>query len=86
MGIRFLWEEVRYHADMGGGLVGGYVASVDGKQCVRSFEVFPTLHESSEFSAGRFAPGGAVLAVNASGEEVADMCFYASGWVHDRVG
>ena len=31
MGIGFLWSEVRYHADMGGGLVGGYVASVDGE-------------------------------------------------------
>ena len=44
IGIGFLWSEVRYHADMGGGLVGGYVASVDGEQCVRSFNVFPTLH------------------------------------------
>ena len=46
---------------------------------------FPTLHESSKFSAGRFAPGGSVLAVDASGEEVADTCFCAGGWVHDRV-
>ena len=86
MGIRFLWAEVRYHSDMGGGLVGRYVVSVDGKQCVRSFDVFPTLHESSKFSAGCFAPGGAVLAVNASGEGVADTCFCAIGWVHDCVG
>ena len=86
MGIRFLWEEVRYHADIGGGIVGGYAVYVDGEQCVCSFDVFLTLHQSSEFSAGRFAPGGAVLAVNASGKEVADMCFCASGWVHDRVG
>ena len=86
MGIRFLWAEFRYHADMGGGLVGGYVVSVDGEQCVRSFDVFSTLHDSSEFSAVCFAPGGVVLAVNASGEEVADTCFCASGWVHDRVG
>ena len=71
---------------MGGGLVGGYVVSVDGKQFVCSFDVFPTLHQSSEFSAGRFAPGGAVLAANASGEEVVDTCFCASGWVHDCVG
>ena len=81
-----MWSEVRYHADMGGGLVVGYVVSVDGKQCVRSFEVFPTLHVSSEFFAGRFAPGGAVLAVKVSGEEVTDTCFCASGWVHDCVG
>ena len=67
-------------------LVGGYVVSVDGEHCVRSFDVFPTLHESSEFSAGRFVPGGAVLAANASGKEVADTCFCASGRVHDRVG
>ena len=86
MGIRFLWEEFRYHADIGGGIVGGYAVSVDGEQCVRSFDVFLTLHQPSELSAGRFAPGGAVLDVNASGEEVADMCFYASGWFHDRVG
>ena len=86
MGIRFLWAEVRYHADMGGGLVGGYVVSVDGKQFVCSFDVFPTLHQSSEFSAGRFAPGGAVLAVNVSGEEFADTRFCASDLVHDRVG
>ena len=72
MGIEFLWSEVRYHADMGGGFVGGYVASVDGKQCLSSFNVFPTLHESFEFSAGCFTPGGDVLAVNASGEEVVD--------------
>ena len=70
---------------MGGGLVGGYIASVDGKQCVCSFDVFPTLHESSEFSAGRFAPGGAVLATDASGEEVVDTCFCAGGWFHERV-
>ena len=44
MGIGFLWSKFRYHADMGGGLVGGYVASVDGEQCVRYFDVFPTLH------------------------------------------
>ena len=85
MGIRFLWAEVLYHEDMGGGLVGGYVVSVDGEQCVFNFDVFPTLHESSEFFAGRFSPGGDVLAVNASVEEVADTCFCASGWVHDRV-
>ena len=42
--IVFLWSEVCYHADMGGVLVGGHVASVDGEQCVRSFDVFPTLH------------------------------------------
>ena len=71
---------------MGGGLVVGYVVSVDGEQCVISFDVFPTLHESSELSAGHFAPGGAVLAVNASSKEVADTCFCASGWVHDHVG
>ena len=85
MGIRFLLAEVRYHADMGCGLVGGYVASVDGEHCVRSFDVFPTLHKSSEFSVGRFAPGGVLLAVNASGKEVADTCFCAGDWVHDRV-
>ena len=45
---------------------------------------FPTLHELSEFSAGRFVPGGAVLAVNVSGKEVADTCFCDGGWVHDR--
>ena len=72
MGIRFLWAEVRYHADMVSSLVGGNVVSADGKQCVRSFDVFPALHQSSELSAGLFVPGGAVLAVNASGEEVAD--------------
>ena len=71
---------------MGGGLVGGYVVYVDDKQCVCSFDVFPNFPESSELFAGCFAPGGAVLAVNASGEEVADMCFCAIGWVHDRVG
>ena len=86
MGIRILWAEVRYHADMGCGLAGGYVVSVDGKQYVRSFDVFLTLHESSELSAGRFAPGGAVLAVNVSGKEVADTCFCVSGRVHDRFG
>ena len=80
-----MWSEVRYHTDVGGGLVGGYVASMDGEQCVCSFEVFPTLHEPSKFFAGRLAPGGAVLAVNASGEEVADTCFCAGGWVQDRV-
>ena len=32
------------------------------------------------------SPGGAVLAVNASGEEVVDTCFCASGRVHDCVG
>ena len=85
MGIDFLWLEVRYHADMGGGLVGGYVASVDGEQCVCSFDVLPNLHESSKFSAGRFTPGGAVLAFDAYGEEVADTCFCAGDWVHDRV-
>ena len=69
----------------GGGIVGGYVASVDSKHCVCSFDILPTLHESSKFFAGRLAPGGAVLAVNASGEEVADTCFGAVGWVHDRV-
>ena len=77
--------EVRDRADMGCGLVGGYVVSVDGEQCVCSFEIFPTLHKSSKFSAGRFAPGGDVLAVNASSEEVADTCFCASGRVHDCV-
>ena len=86
MGIRFLWAEVRDHADIGCGLVGGYVVSVDGEKCVHSFDIFPTLHEASESSAGRFAPGGAVLAVNASGKEVTDTCFCASGQVHDRVG
>ena len=85
MGIGFLWSEFRYHADMGGGLVGEYIASVDGEQCVSSCDVFPTLHESSKFSAGCFAPGGAVLAVDASGEEVVDTYFYASGWVYDHV-
>ena len=85
MGIDFLWSEVRYHADMGGGFVGAYVVSVDGKQCVHSFDVFPTLHELSEFSAGCFAPGGAILDIDTSGKEVADTCFCASGWVHDRV-
>ena len=70
---------------MGSGLVGGYVAYVDGEQCVCSFEVFPTLHESSEFSAGSFTPGGAVLDVNASVEEVADTCFCVDVWVHGRV-
>ena len=77
---------VRDHADMDCVFVGGYVASMDGKQCVCSFDIFPNLHEASKFSAGHFAPGGAVLAVNTSGEEVADTCFCASGWVHDRVG
>ena len=85
MRIGFLWAEVRYHADMGGSLVGGYVASVDVEQFFHSFDIFPTLHESSEFSAGCFTPGGAVLAVDVSGEEVADTCFCASGWVDDRV-
>ena len=85
MGIGFLWLEVRYHADIDGGLVGGYVASMDGKQCVCSFDFLPTLHESSKFFAGRLAPGGAILAVDASGEEVADTCFCAGGWVYDRV-
>ena len=85
MGIRFLWAEVRYHADLGGGIVDGYVVSVDGEQCIRSCNIFPTLHESSEFSVVRFMPGGAVLAVDASGEEVTDTCFCASGWVYDRV-
>ena len=70
---------------MGGGIVGGYIASVDGEQCVRSFDVFLTLHGLSKFSAGCFAPGGGVLAVDASGKEVADTCFCAGGWVHDRV-
>ena len=59
---------------------------MDGEQCVRSFDIFPTLHEASEFSAGCLAPGGAVLAVNASDEEVADRCFCASVQVRDRVG
>ena len=86
MGIRFLWAEIRYHADMSGSIVGGYVVFVDCEQCVCSFDVFPTLHESSELSAGRFSPDGAVLAVNASGEEFTDTCFCAGGWVHDRVG
>ena len=86
MGIRFLWAEVRNHADMGCGIVCGYVVSVDGKQCVHSFDIFPTLHETSEFFVGRFAPGGAVLAVNASVKEVAYACFCASGWFNDRVG
>ena len=85
MGIGVLWSDVRYHADMGGGLVGGYVVSVDGKQCVCFFDFLPTLHESSEFFAGRLTPGRSVLAVDASGEEVADTCFYAGGWVYDRV-
>ena len=67
-------------------LVGGYVVSVDCEQFVRSFDVFPTLHELSEFFAGRFVPGRYVLAVNVSGEEVVDTCFCAGGWVHDRVG
>ena len=71
---------------MGRVLVGGYVVSVDGEQCVCSFDVFPILHESSKIFAGRFAPDGAVLAVNTSGEEVVDTCFCASGWVHERVG
>ena len=60
--------------------------SEDGKKCVCYSDVFPTLHELSKFSAGRFTPGGAVLAVNASGKEVADMRFCASGRVHERVG
>ena len=85
MDIGFLWLEVQYHADMGSGLVGGYAASVYGEQCVCSFDVLPTLHEPSKLFAGRLAPGGAVLAVDASGEEVVDMCFGAGGWVHDRV-
>ena len=85
MGIGFLCLEVRYHADMGGGIVGGYVTSVDGKQCVFSFDVLPTLHESSKFFAGRLTPGGAILAVDASDEEVADTCFCAGGWVYDCV-
>ena len=58
MGIGFLRSEVRYHVDMGNSFVGGYVESMDDKQCVGSFDVFPTLHESSEFSAGCFASGG----------------------------
>ena len=70
---------------MGGGLVGGYVASVDGKQCDCYFYVLPTLHESSKFFSGRLAPGGAILAVKMSGEEVADTCLCAGGWVYDRV-
>ena len=86
MEIRFPGAEVRNHTDMGCGLVGGYVVSVDGKQCVCSFDIFPTLHEASEFSAGRFAPGGVVLAVNTSGEEVTDTCLCAIGLVHERVG
>ena len=85
MKIGFLWSEVRYHADMGGSLVGGYVVSGDGKQCVCSFEVLQTLYESSKLFAGRLAPGGAILAVDASGEEVADTCFCSSGWVYDHV-
>ena len=80
-----MWSEVRYHADMGGILVGGYVASVDCKQCVCSFDVLPTLNESSKFFAGRLAPGGAILAVDTSGEEVTDTCLCAGGWVYDRV-
>ena len=79
-----MWSEVRYHEDMGGGIVGGYIVSVDGEQCVCSFDIFTTLNELSEFSAGRFTPGGDVLAVDMSGKEVADTCFCASGWVHDR--
>ena len=70
---------------MGGGLVGGHVLSVDSEHCVCYFDVLPTLHESSEFFAGRLAPGGDVLAVNASGEEVADTCFCVGGWVYDRI-
>ena len=31
MGIGLLWLEVRYHADVGGSLVGGYVVSLDGE-------------------------------------------------------
>ena len=58
---------------------------MDGEQCVCSFDVPPTLHESSGLFAGRLAPGGAVLAVDASGEKVVDTCFCAGGWVHDRV-
>ena len=53
---------------MGGGLVGGYVASVDYEQCVCSFGVIPTLHYSSKLFAVRLAPGGALLALNASGD------------------
>ena len=49
------------------------------------FPLTSTFHKSSEFSAGRFAPGWAVLAINTSGEEVADTCFCAIGWVHERV-
>ena len=30
-------------------------------------------------------PSGDILAVDAYGEEVADACFCAVGWVHDRV-
>ena len=86
LGIRFLWAEVRYHADMGGGLVGGYVVSMDGEKCVCFFYVFPTLYQSSKLSVSRFLPGGSILAVNASGKEVADTCFCASGWVCDCVG
>ena len=67
-----MWSEVRYHADVGGGLVGGYVTYVDGEQCVCSFDFIPTLQESSKFFAGCLAPGGAVLDVDASGEEVTD--------------
>ena len=70
---------------MGDGLVGGYVTSVDGKQCVCSFDVLPTFHELSKFFAVRLAPGGAVLAVDASSEEVADTYFCYGGWVYDRV-
>ena len=70
---------------MGSGLVGGYVASVDSEQCVCSFEVLPTLHESSKLVAGRLALGGAVLVVDASDDGVADTCFCAGGWVYDRV-
>ena len=66
MGIRFLWVEVRYHADMDCGLVGGYLLSVD------SFDVFTTLNELSELSDGCFTPGGDVVSVKASGEEVVD--------------
>ena len=85
MGIGVLWSDVRYHADMGGGIFGGYVTSVDGKKCVCSFEVLPTWYELSKFFAGCLAPGGGILAVDASGEEVADTCFCSGGWVHDRV-
>ena len=56
--------------------------SEDGKQCVCYFDVFPTLHELSKFSAGRFTPGGAVLAVNASGKEFGQLM---QGWKDVKV-